>query len=87
MPLDRDHVFASVRKTGHLVVVDEDYQSYGVTGEIIATVAERDISVLKSSPQRVAYPDIPIPYSRPMEYWALPSVEKIVAAVHKTRKE
>lgn len=87
VPLDRDHVFASVRKTGHLVVVDEDYQSYGVTGEIIATVAERDISVLKSSPQRVAYPDIPIPYSRPMEYWALPSVEKIVAAVHKTRKE
>lgn len=83
VPLDRDHVFKSVKKTGRLIVVDEDYMSYGVTGEIIATVAERDISVLKASPQRIAYPDIPVPYSRPMEYWALPSAEKIAAAYRK----
>ncbi|TAN13987.1 MAG: alpha-ketoacid dehydrogenase subunit beta [Burkholderiaceae bacterium] len=86
VPLDRDHVFESVKKTGRLIVVDEDYMSYGITGEIIATVAERDVSVLKASPQRVAYPDIPIPYSRPMEYWALPSAEKIVAAFREMEK-
>lgn len=80
VPLDRDTVFNSVKKTGRLIVVDEDYKSYGVTGEIIATIAERDISVLKASPQRVAYPDIPIPFTRPMEQFALPNPDKIVAA-------
>jgi len=80
VPLDREHVINSVRKTGRLIVVDEDYQSYGVTGEIIASVVEADISMLKSPPKRVAYPDIPIPFSRPMEQWALPNPAKIVAA-------
>ncbi len=80
VPLDRDTVFKSVAKTGRLIVVDEDYQSYGVSGEIIATIAERDVSVLKSSPQRVAYPDVPIPYSRPMEQFCLPNAEKIMGA-------
>jgi pyruvate dehydrogenase E1 component beta subunit len=80
VPLDRETVFASVSKTGKLIVVDEDYHSYGVSGEIIATIAERDISVLKATPQRVAYPDIPIPFSRPMEQFALPSPEKIIEA-------
>lgn len=82
VPLDRDTIFNSVRKTGRLIVVDEDYNSYGLTGEIIATIAERDISVLKASPKRVAYPDIPIPFSRPMEQFALPNPDKIVAAFH-----
>jgi pyruvate dehydrogenase E1 component beta subunit len=82
VPLDRDTIFNSVKKTGRLIVVDEDYNSYGLTGEIIATIAERDISVLKASPKRVAYPDIPIPFSRPMEQFALPNPDKIVAAFH-----
>ena len=86
VPLDRDHVFDSVKKTGRLIVVDDDYQSYGVSGEIIATIAERDVSVLKASPQRVAHPDITIPFSRPLEQWALPSAEKIVSAYRKMEK-
>lgn len=80
VPLDRETVFDSVAKTGRLIVVDEDYKSYGLTGEIIATIAETDVSVLKASPQRVAYPDIPIPFTRPMEQFALPDPGKIVAA-------
>jgi pyruvate dehydrogenase E1 component beta subunit len=80
VPLDRDHIFESVKKTGRLVVVDEDYQSYGVSGEVIASVVERDISILKAAPQRVAYPDIPIPFAHHMEQWALPNAEKIVSA-------
>jgi len=80
VPLDRETVIESVRKTGRLIVVDEDYHSYGVTGEIIASVVEHDVSLLKSTPKRVAFPDIPIPFSRPMEQWARPSAERIVAA-------
>lgn len=79
VPLDRETVLESVKKTGRLIVVDEDYQSYGLTGEIIASVAEAGIN-LKSPPQRVAYPDIPIPFTPPMEQWALPSAEKILKA-------
>ncbi|MDD1780295.1 alpha-ketoacid dehydrogenase subunit beta [Enterovibrio sp. ZSDZ35] len=79
VPLDRETVLNSVSKTGKLIVVDEDYHSYGMSGEIIASVVESGIE-LKSPPQRIAYPDIPIPFSRPMEQWALPSAEKIVAA-------
>ena len=77
VPLDREAIIESVKKTGRLIVVDEDYHSYGMTGEIIATVAEAGIP-LKAAPQRVAYPDIPIPFTRPMEQWALPSTEKII---------
>ncbi|EZQ15756.1 pyruvate dehydrogenase [Halopseudomonas bauzanensis] len=80
VPLDRDTVFNSVKKTGRLIVVDEDYHSFGVSGEIIASVCERDVSVLKAAPRRVAYPDVPIPFSRPMEQFCLPNPDKIVAA-------
>ncbi len=79
VPLDRETVINSVRKTGRLIVVDEDYHSYGMTGEIISSVAEQGVP-MKSAPKRVAYPDIPIPFTRPMEQWALPNAEKIIAA-------
>ena len=84
VPLDRDAVLRSVLKTGRLVVVDEDYGSYGVTAEVIASVTERDIHALKAAPERVAYPSIPVPYSPPMEQFALPNPTKIMAAVRKT---
>ena len=84
VPLDRDAVYNSVKKTGRLVVADEDYTSYGVTAEVIASVVERDIGILKSTPKRVAYPDIQVPYSRPMEQFALPNADKIAVAVQAT---
>ena len=80
VPLDRDTIRGSVAKTGRLIVVDEDYMSYGVSGEVIASVTEHDISVLKAAPKRVAYPDVPIPYARVMEQFCLPNPDKIVAA-------
>lgn len=85
VPLDRDAVIESVKKTGRLIVVDEDYHSYGMTGEIIATVVEAGVP-LKAPPQRVAYPDIPIPFTPPMEQWALPSPEKIIEAFNKMKE-
>jgi len=82
VPLDREAIIDSVAKTGRLIVVDEDYHSYGVSGEIIATVAEHGLSKLKSAPKRVTYPDVPIPFARPMEQFCLPNPDKIVAAYH-----
>jgi pyruvate dehydrogenase E1 component beta subunit len=81
VPLDRDAVRRSVARTGRLLVVDDDYHSYGVSGEIIASVVEHDVSLLKASPRRIAYPDIPTPFSPRMEQYALPNAQKVVAAV------
>ncbi|MEX1125339.1 MAG: alpha-ketoacid dehydrogenase subunit beta [Acidimicrobiia bacterium] len=80
VPLDRDKIAESVAKTHRLLVVDEDYQSFGMTGEVIATVVERAFDSLDAPPMRVATPDTPIPYSRPLEQFALPSAERIVEA-------
>jgi pyruvate dehydrogenase E1 component beta subunit len=81
VPLDRETILQSVKKTGRLLVVDEDYRSYGMSGEIIATVVENIENGLKSPPRRVTYPDVPAPYSRVLEKHVLPSKEKIVNAV------
>ncbi len=80
VPLDRETVRASVRKTGRLIVVDEDYHSYGVSGEIIATVCEMGDIQLKAPPRRIAYPDVPIPFARVMEQHCLPNADKVAAA-------
>ena len=76
VPLDTDTVLESVRKTGRLVVVDEDYRSFGVTGEVVASVADRDLGALDAV-ERVAVPDVPIPYARPMEDEVIPDAGDI----------
>lgn len=80
VPLDREAIVASVSKTRRLVVVDEDYESFGMTGEVIASVAERDPALLRHV-SRVAVPDVPIPYARQLEYAVLPTPDRIEAAI------
>ncbi|HMM51273.1 MAG TPA: alpha-ketoacid dehydrogenase subunit beta [Burkholderiaceae bacterium] len=81
VPLDRQAVLESVAKTGRLLVVDEDYLSFGLTGEIAAIVAENlDTVQLRAPVRRLAVPDVPIPYSRPLERFVIPQVESIVEA-------
>jgi pyruvate dehydrogenase E1 component beta subunit len=83
-PLDTENVLESVRKTGRLVVVDEDYGSYGVTGEIVAIAAE-DARTDLQAVKRVAMADVPIPYSRPLENEVNPDVQDIIDAVRATQ--
>jgi pyruvate dehydrogenase E1 component beta subunit len=82
-PLDRDTICRSVAKSGRLVVVDDDYLSYGAGAEVIASVTERNLRCLKAAPQRVAFPDVSVPFSRPMELFARPDVARIVAAARR----
>lgn len=79
-PLDREAVRASVRRTGRLLVVDDDYLSYGVGAEIIASICEAGIP-LRAPPQRIAFPDIPVPFTPVMEHFVLPNADKVTAAV------
>lgn len=85
VPLDREAVVASAAKTGRVIVVDEDYQSFGLSGEIAATIAEHDPALLKSF-SRVCLPDVPIPYARELEYAVLPTPARIEAAVRQAVK-
>jgi acetoin:2,6-dichlorophenolindophenol oxidoreductase subunit beta len=81
VPLDRAAVLASVRKTGRLLVADEDYLSFGLSGELAALIAENlDSVTLKAPVKRLAVPDVPIPYSRPLEQFVIPQVDAIVRA-------
>ncbi|MEE6283256.1 alpha-ketoacid dehydrogenase subunit beta [Georgenia sunbinii] len=83
VPLDREAILASVAKTGRLVIVDEDYLSFGVSGEVVATITDVDPGLLKAPVQRVTMPDIPIPYAHVLEYAVLPLHGRITEAIKK----
>ncbi|MGQ0569452.1 MAG: alpha-ketoacid dehydrogenase subunit beta [Armatimonadota bacterium] len=80
VPLDKDAILASVAKTGRLVVADECHRSCGVAAEIAAIVADEGFGSLKAPVKRVTTPDVPIPFSRPLEEYIEPTEDKIVAA-------
>lgn len=79
-PLDRATIRASAARTGRLLAIDDDYLSYGVGAEVIASVCEDRSIRLKAAPRRIAHPDIPIPFTPVMEHHVLPSAEKLVEA-------
>jgi pyruvate dehydrogenase E1 component beta subunit len=80
VPLDREAIAESVRKTRRLLVVDEDYRSFGVSAEVMAVAIEEAFDYLDAPPVRLAYPDVPVPYSRPLEQFCLPNADTIAAA-------
>ncbi|KZN25549.1 pyruvate dehydrogenase [Haladaptatus sp. R4] len=86
VPLDTETIVESVAKTGRLVVVDEDYHSFGVSGEIIARAAENGLSDLDAV-ERVTMPDVPIPYARPLEQEVNPGTEDIADAIRSVNDE
>jgi pyruvate/2-oxoglutarate/acetoin dehydrogenase E1 component len=83
VPLDTGTILKSVAKTGRLVVVDEACQTCGAAAEILALVTSdrAAFSKLKAAPARVCGLDVPIPFSPPMEQFAIPDKAKIVEAV------
>lgn len=87
VPLDKETILTSVAKTHRLLIVDEDYLSYGMSGEIAAVVAEEGLYDLEAPIKRLAVPDVPIPFSHPMEDFVLPNEKKIYAAAKALVKE
>jgi pyruvate/2-oxoglutarate/acetoin dehydrogenase E1 component len=79
-PFDWETVFASVTKTGRLVIVEEDNLTGGWGAEVAARVAENCIGYLDGPIRRVAAPDTPVPFAPIMENFYVPSAERIVAA-------
>ncbi len=81
VPFDKDAVIKSVKKTGRLVVVDEDYDRCGFASWVAAIVADECFGYLDAPIKRVTTPTVPIPFSPVLEKEILPNAEKVVKAV------
>ena len=81
VPLDEEAILRSVRRTGRLVVVDEDYERCGFTAEVAAVAAEKGFHSLRAPVARVANPNTPIPFNRSLERHVLPDADKIIRAI------
>ena len=82
VPLDKETIINSVKKTGRLVIVQEAYRTGGFAGEISAIVAEEAFQYLKGPVIRITAPDTTIPLSPILEDEFIPGPEKIKAAIN-----
>jgi pyruvate dehydrogenase E1 component beta subunit len=81
VPLDKELILNSVKKTGRLVIVEEDNKTGGWAADLAAIVAEEAFFWLDAPIKRVSAPDTPPPFAPAMEAFYVPSEERIVEAV------
>ena len=81
LPLDREAILATARKTGKVLIVHEATRTGGPGGEIAALIGEHAFEHLDAPIVRVAPPDTPVPYSPPLEEYFLPNASKIADAI------
>ncbi len=81
VPLDTETVLESVRKTGRLVIVEESNERGGWGAQVAADVAGQIIGYLDAPIQRVAAPDVPIPFAPRLENAVVPDEPRIRAAI------
>src|ERR1700751_5116940 len=80
LPLDRDAILASVKKTNKLLVVYEDTKTGGISGEISAILFEKAFHDLDGPVLRVASLDTPVPYAPTLDEAFLPNAQKVFTA-------
>ena len=73
VPLDEETILKSVRKTSRAIVVDEGHQSFGVTAEIAARIAEKAFYHLDAPVIRLGAMDVPVPFSPALEDLTVPT--------------
>jgi 2-oxoisovalerate dehydrogenase E1 component beta subunit len=78
VPLDRDTVCQSVKKTSKVILLHEDTRTGGMAGELAVTITENVFEYLDGPIVRVTAPDTPIPYSPPLEDAFLPNADKVI---------
>jgi len=83
VPLDKQTLIDSVKKTSRALVVDEGYEGYGVTAEIASVIADGAFYYLDAPVKRMGAMDVPVPFSPVLEDQTVPTPES-VAAMAKT---
>jgi len=81
VPLDKQAIINSVKKTGRLVIMDEEPKTGSVAAEIAAVVADEAFDFLDAPIKRVCAPDTPIPFSPVLEKAWMPDEEDLIKAV------
>jgi pyruvate/2-oxoglutarate/acetoin dehydrogenase E1 component len=79
-PLDTDAILASARKTGKVLVTHEATRSCGVGAEVAALIADEAFEDLDAPVARLTAPDVPIPFSPPLEQRVLPGLDDMKEA-------
>lgn len=82
-PLPVEDVMSSVEKTGHLICVESGFKEMSPGGEIIASLAEKNMSVFKKSPLRIGMPGLPTPSSRSLAQHYYPTCMDIIQGLEK----
>jgi pyruvate/2-oxoglutarate/acetoin dehydrogenase E1 component len=77
VPLDEEAILASVARCSKVVILDEANATCAAGAQVAALIAERGFEDLDGPVVRVASPDVPIPFSPPLEQAVLPSVERV----------
>jgi pyruvate/2-oxoglutarate/acetoin dehydrogenase E1 component len=77
VPLDEDAILDSVARCSKVVIVDEANATCAAGAQVAALIAERGFEDLDGPVVRVATPDVPIPFSPPLEQAVLPSVDRV----------
>ncbi|MCB5066422.1 alpha-ketoacid dehydrogenase subunit beta [Streptococcus mutans] len=84
IPLDKDLIINSVKKTGKVILVNDAYKTGGFIGEIASVITESEaFDYLDAPVLRLASEDVPVPYSHVLETAILPDVAKIKEAIYK----
>jgi pyruvate/2-oxoglutarate/acetoin dehydrogenase E1 component len=78
LPLDRETLLASVRKTGRVILFDDSNRTCGFAAELSAVLAEEAWEALRAPVRRLTRADVPVPFSPPLEGYVLPSQERLL---------
>lgn len=77
VPMDRETIIASVKKTGRLLIVDEGHLSFGAGAEIGMSIMEEVFYHLDYPIMRLCTADVPLPFSPALEFPIIPDAKKI----------
>jgi 2-oxoisovalerate dehydrogenase E1 component beta subunit len=78
LPLDKERILESVKKTNKVILLHEDVRTGGIAGDLAAIIAEEAFEYLDGPIMRITAPDTPVPYSPPLEDFFLPKTSDVI---------
>jgi acetoin:2,6-dichlorophenolindophenol oxidoreductase subunit beta len=78
VPLDKEALIESAKKTSRAIIVDEGYEQYGVTAEMAAVIADGAFYYLDAPVKRLGAMNVPVPFSPVLEDLTVPTAQSVV---------
>jgi pyruvate dehydrogenase E1 component beta subunit len=77
VPLDKQTIVESAKKTSRAIVIDEGCEQYGVTAELASIIADEAFYYLDAPVKRMGAMNVPIPFSPPLEDLTIPNARDV----------